>query len=96
MQVKSCEITVIDVDHDGQSFNFNGSELVNHCFGHEFKLLAYNPRTSQIGEVGVIVRSQDAWGSFNGVNVAPQSGQWIVGDKMVPIDDSVCAPGEIF
>ena len=84
--------------HIGQYFNFDRTKIRNLGVGQELKFLAYNTRTSLVGEVVVWGQANggslgDAHGRFNNRNVAPKPGQWKTGDKLVPIDDSFCAKG---
>uniref|UniRef100_A0A7M5XM47 EGF-like domain-containing protein n=1 Tax=Clytia hemisphaerica TaxID=252671 RepID=A0A7M5XM47_9CNID len=101
-QARGCEITILSVDHTfgaiyvGKYFNFDRTKIRDLGPGKELKFLAYNPRTSLIGEVVVWGQPNggslgDAHGRFNNRNVAPKPRQWRVGDKFVPIDDSYCA-----
>ena len=67
--------------------------------GQTLTFLAYNPRTSLIGEVVVWGSTNggsigDSHGRFNKKNVAPSPGQWQTGDVFVPVDGSYCGKGK--
>ena len=100
---KTCEISILSVDHSfgashtGQYFNFNRKNVNNLGAGQTLKFLAYNLRTGKIGEVIVWGQKNggsvgDSHGRFNYKKVAPAPGQWQTGDKLVPVDSSVCTP----
>ena len=77
----------------GQYFNFNREHISCLKPGKQIEFLAYNPRTSTIGEV-VVWGSRnggslgDSHGRFNYLNVRPAPGQWQKYDTVVPIDCS--------
>ncbi|XP_066919851.1 uncharacterized protein [Clytia hemisphaerica] len=96
---EACTIPVLSVDHafgekvTGQYFNFNREHMSCLTPGKQIQFLAYNPRTSTIGEVVVWGGRNggsvgDSHGRFNYLNVRPAPGQWQRGDTVVPIDCS--------
>lgn len=104
VKIESCEIPILSVDHAfgpsvaGQYFNFNMDKIFNFGAGQTLTFLAYNSRTSVVGEVVVWGSTNggsvgDSHGRFNRRNVAPSPGQWRTGDKLIPIDDYYCPRG---
>eukprot|EP00111_Clytia_hemisphaerica_P009990 TCONS_00029229-protein len=98
----SCSIDVLGTAHgrasysDGRFFNFNRAQVTGLGRDGRIQFLAYNPRNSLLGYVYVYGRASgggigDAHGWFNSHGgIGRTRGQWQVGDKMIPIDQSYC------
>ncbi|XP_066937015.1 uncharacterized protein [Clytia hemisphaerica] len=102
LQNSSCSIDVLGTVHGhasyryGQYFNFNRAQVNGLGKNGGMQFLAYNPRNSLMGYVHVWGRASgggigDAHGRFNGHGgISYARGQWQVGDKVIPIDQSYC------
>ena len=97
---QTCKIDVLSVDSKygpqnyGAYFNFNRANI-NLATGQTLRFVAYNMRTSLIGEVIVWGSTQggsvgDSHGRFNRNKVISNPGQWEIGDELVPVDPFIC------
>ena len=79
----------------GQYFNFDRKYIKALKKNGILKFQAYNLRTGQIGDVIVWGSANggsigDSHGRFHNNRIAPMPGQWQKGDRLYPVDQTLC------